>query len=197
MSDDDGSTTWQPGDDPLEDLPEPAGSAVAQWRSEGLGDTKIRSLILTAASWDGADGQAVRLDGRPIPSPGPWQRALRELRRRDAANLDHETAAARRLSDALDAALTKPDPPAGPLETALPGPITAKLREATNEQIDAMLRRLWEQRANQRLGLSRKAVREKWSKALAEVGLTSTQRQVETRYGHKANQALRGPPGHH
>jgi hypothetical protein len=113
VSGSDNNTPWQPGDDPLENLPEPAEAAVAQWRSQGVSDTQIRSRLLTAAYWDGADGVAARLYGNPVPPPGPWQRALHELHRRDAVNRAHE-AETRRLSDARDAALSEPDTSASP-----------------------------------------------------------------------------------
>jgi hypothetical protein len=107
----------------LANLPAPAGAAVAQWRGEGLSDARIRRQLLTAASWDGADGQIARLTGSPVPPPGSWQRALHELRRRDAVNREHEAAKAQRLSDALDVALTAapdPGPTPGASATAQP-----------------------------------------------------------------------------
>ena len=119
MPADKASTQWQPGDDPLANLPEPAGTTVAQWRAKGLSDAKIRSLLLSVASWDGADGQLARLAGRPAPPPGPWQQAWFELHRRDAVNREHKATEARRVSDALDAELTESNTVASPSETPL------------------------------------------------------------------------------
>ena len=71
-----------------------------------------------------------------------------------------------------------------------------ELQDATNKEIDAMLRQLWERRGNPKRGLSRdKEALKQWKQALAEQGLTSTWGMVRARYSHADNKYLRGPPG--
>jgi hypothetical protein len=70
-----------------------------------------------------------------------------------------------------------------------------QLQEADVDQIDTMLRVLWENRADKSLGLSRAEALAKWQAELAAVGLTSTAGQVRTRHGHEVNRYLRGVPG--
>ena len=95
--------------------------------------------------------------------------------------------------------LVQPEPEVatGPTEAVEVSPMPPKeLQDATNDEIDAMLRRLWEQRSNPKRGLSRdKAALKQWKQALAEQGLTSTWGMVRARYGHNDNKYLRGPPG--
>jgi hypothetical protein len=56
-----------------------------------------------------------------------------------------------------------------------------KLQEATNEEIDAMLRELWGQRDNPKRGLSRdKEAMKRWRPALAKKQRTSTWGMVRT-----------------
>lgn len=70
------------------------------------------------------------------------------------------------------------------------------LAEATVEQIDVMLRGLWENRADKSLGLARdKELKPQWRQALTALGLTSTWGMVHARYTHKVNLCLRGSIG--
>ena len=101
---------WQPGDDSLTNLPEPAGTAVAGWRAKGWSDADIWAGLKAA---EGAESLMSFHRGGFALSRGPWQRALAELRRREAVNRQH-------LSDALDVGLTATE--ADPVETSLPAP---------------------------------------------------------------------------
>jgi hypothetical protein len=76
-----------------------------------------------------------------------------------------------------------------------PPAVVTTLGEATNDQIDTMLRRLWWQRVDQSLGLSREHARQQWRDELAAQSVTSTWGQVHTRYAHPDNHYLRGKPG--